>query len=109
MKTQNSVQLIGYLGNDPAIKTAVNGSPLARMQVATDYFRKRKDGTLIKKTSWHEVLAWDWLAEKVPGNFIKGTHILVQGDLRHRKYKNKAGLIKNISEVHASQLLNLDR
>lgn len=109
MKTQNSVQLIGYLGDDPAIKTAINGSSLARMKIATDYFRKQKDGTIIKKTSWHNVLAWDWLAKKVPGNFIKGSHILVQGDLRHRTYKNKEGLIKNISEVHASQLLNLDR
>ncbi len=109
MKTQNTVQLIGYLGNDPALKIAVNGSPLARMSVATDYFRRQKDGTIIKKTSWHHVLAWDWLAEKVPGNFIKGSHILVQGHIRHRTYKNKEGIIERISEVHASQLLNLDR
>lgn len=109
MKTQNSVQLIGYLGSDPKIKTAVNGSHLARLRVATDYFRRRKDGTIIKKTTWHDVLAWDWLAEKVQGNFIKGAHILIQGEIRHRTYKDKQDIPRRISEVHATHLLNLDR
>ncbi len=109
MKTQNSVQLIGYLGSDPKIKTAVNGSPLARFTVATDYFRRHKDGTIVKKTTWHNILVWDRLAETVPNNFIKGSHILVQGEIRHRSFKNKDGLIKHITEIRATQLLNLDR
>lgn len=109
MKTQNKVQLIGYLGCDPKAKIAVNGSRFARLRVATDYFRRKKDGTILKRTTWHDVLAWDWLARKVPENFIKGTHILVQGDIRHRTYKDKTGVLRNISEVHATHLLNLDR
>ncbi|MES2005483.1 MAG: single-stranded DNA-binding protein [Bacteroidota bacterium] len=109
MKTQNSVQLIGYLGQDPVMTTAVNGSKLARFNVATDYFRRLKDGTLIKKVTWHQILAWDFLAEKVPGNFIKGSHVMVKGEIRHRRFKNKAGIIKSVTEVRASELLNLDR
>ena len=109
MKTQNNVQLIGYLGGDPVIRKAINGSILARFRLATDYFRRRKDGTVIKKTTWHNILAWDFLAEKVPEHFIKGSHVLVQGEIRHRTYKNKVGEIKNITEVRASGLLNLDR
>lgn len=109
MKTQNSVQLIGYLGQDPVLRTAVNGSKLARFTIATDYFRRRKDGSIIKKVTWHQILAWDFLAEKVPGNFIRGSHVLVKGEIRHRSFKNKAGEIKSITEVRASELLNLDR
>jgi single-strand DNA-binding protein len=109
MKTQNFVQLIGYLGDNPVMKTAANGSRLARFRVATDYFRRAQDGTIVKKTTWHHVLAWDFLAEKVPDNFIKGTHILVQGELRNRTFKNKDGVLTHITEIHASQLLNLDR
>lgn len=109
MKTKNSVQLIGYLGKDPMLKTAVNGSNFARLSVATDYFRRRKDGTIVKKTNWHNVLVWDWLAEKIPGNFITGSHVLVEGDIRNRTYKDKQGIIRLITEFHASVLLNLDR
>lgn len=109
MKTKNSVQLIGYLGTDPIIKTAVNGSRFSRLRVATDYFRKHKDGTIVKKTTWHHVLAWDWLAEKVPENFIKGSHILVEGELRNYKYKDKEDNIRRINIINASRLLNLDR
>lgn len=109
MKTKNSVQLIGYLGNDPIIKTSVNGSLYSRLRVATDYFRKGKEGTIVKKTTWHQVLAWDWLAENVPGNFIKGSHILVEGEIRNHKYKDKEGNIQQINLVRASRFLNLDR
>ena len=109
MKTLNSVQLIGYVGADPQMRTAVNGSLFARFRIATDYFRRRKDGTMIKKTTWHHILVWDRLAENVPTHFIKGSHILVQGQIRHRNFKNKLGEIRSISEVHATTLLNLDR
>lgn len=109
MKTQNNVQLIGYVGSEPLIRTAVNGSKLARLRVATDYFRCLKDGSILKRVTWHNILVWDYLAEKVAGNFIKGTHILVRGEIRHRKFKNNAGEMKYITEVRASELLNLDR
>ncbi|MBN8720500.1 MAG: single-stranded DNA-binding protein [Sediminibacterium magnilacihabitans] len=109
MKTQNTVQLIGYLGLDPILRTAINGSKLARFRVATDYFRRHKDGSVTKKVTWHNVLAWDWLAEKIPGNFIKGSHVLIKGEIRHRKFKNKSGKLQSITEVRASELLNLDR
>jgi single-strand DNA-binding protein len=109
MKTQNTVQLIGYLGNDPAIKTAVNGKTFARLQVATDYFKKHKDETIVKKTTWHYVQVWGWLAEKVPGNFIKGSHILVQGEIYKHNYKDKEGQFQQLCIINAKQLLNLDR
>ena len=109
MKTENSVQLIGYLGNDPALKTANNGSPYTRLRVGTDYFRRKKDGTLIKKTTWHTIFAWDGLAEKVIHNFSKGSHILIRGQNYNRGFIDKSGTSRHITEVRANHLLNLDR
>lgn len=109
MKTQNTVQLIGYLGTDPVVRTTDNGSKLARIRLATDYYRKDPAGIVHRKTTWHDILAWDSLAETVPSNFIKGSHILVQGEIRHRTYQDKEGHTRYISEVRATQLLNLDR
>lgn len=109
MKTQNHTQLIGYLGNDPVSRTAVNGSKLARLRLATDYYRRTGSGNVIRKVTWHDILAWDHLAEKVPGNFIKGSHVLIQGEIRHRTYTDQQGQKRYITEIKATSILNLDR
>jgi single-strand DNA-binding protein len=109
MKTQNDVQLIGYLGSDPVVKKAANGSPFSRIRLATDDYRRMADGKVIHKATWHDVLAWDKLAEIVPENFIKGSHILVKGSIRNRFFIDKEGHKRFISEIRATQLLNLDR
>lgn len=109
MKTQNKVQLIGYLADDPVVKKAANGSTYTRIRLATDYYRRREDGTVIRKVTWHEIMAWDGLAELVPDNFMKGSHILVKGSIRNRSYTDKEGNKRFASEIRASEFLNLDR
>lgn len=109
MKTKNTVQLIGYLGLDPVLKNASNGSPFTRIRMATDYYRKAEDGTVIHKATWHDIMAWDDLAKKVPENFIKGSHVLVEGYLKHRSYTDRNGIKRYETSIHATELLNLDR
>ncbi len=91
MKTQNKVQLIGYVGNDPVIKTASNGSKLARIRMATNTFFKNEQGEKITHTSWHDVIAWKKKAEMAENNFLKGSHILIEGHIIYRTYEDKAG------------------
>ncbi len=42
MKTQNKVQLIGYVGKDPVIKTTPTGRKCISIRVATDSFFKKR-------------------------------------------------------------------
>lgn len=109
MKTQCFIQLVGYLGNDPVCKTTANGSLLVRLRLATDYYRRGNDENVIRKVSWHNILAWDKLAEKIPGNYIKGSHVLVQGELCYRTYPDDRGHKYYITEIRAGKILNLDR
>lgn len=109
MKTQNTVQLIGYLGQNPVTKTAVNGSRLARLSLATDYYRKNQSGEVIRKVSWHNIMVWDKLADCIDSNFISGSHVLIVGEIRYRSYINKRGEHKNTAEIKAHKVLNLDR
>jgi single-strand DNA-binding protein len=109
MKTQNKVQLIGYVGKDPVISTASNGSKLARIRVATDRFFKQENGESKKSTAWHNILAWNQTADFVENNFLKGSHILVEGHIKYRNYTDKAGASRSITEITASHLMNLDR
>ena len=109
MKTQNKVQLIGYAGKDPVISTASNGSKLARIRIATDRFFKDEKGNGIKKTAWHNIMAWEKKADFAENNFLKGSHILVEGYIIYRTYKDKSGVTRNTTEIKAERLMNLDR
>jgi single stranded DNA-binding protein (ssb) len=109
MKTQNKVQLIGYVGKDPVIIKTTNGSKLAKIALATDEFFRNENGRERKITTWHDVVAWEKNAEEAENNFIKGSHILVEGKIVYRSYPDHAGHIRYITEIKAQTLMNLDR
>ena len=108
MKTQNKVQLIGYLGRDPLISIAKNGSKRAYLRMATDWYRKAGDGTEYKKTTWHDIVAWDKKAEKIENNFIAGSHVLVEGEIDHCKFY-KGTEKRYITRILVTKVMNLDR
>lgn len=108
MKTQNEVQLIGYLGQDPLVSVSINGSKRAFLKLATDRYRKLEDGTEWKQTTWHEVIVWDKKAARIENNFIKGSHVLVEGAIEyHRFYKNNEKYYR--TRIRATKVMNLDR
>ena len=111
MKDRNSVQLIGYVGADPTIKRFGNGNGCATIKVATHIPLKKKTGEEKKQygTLWHTVIAWAQSADFAARNFLKGSHILVDGRMVYRSYEDKEGQKKNITEIVADTLINLDR
>ena len=109
MKTKNFVQLIGYLGNDPEIHLTITGRILGRLRLATDFFLKNEDGTSSKKTTWHDINAWNKLAETLPGQFIKGSHVMVEGEIQYRTFLDHEGHKRYVTEIKAANILNLDR
>ena len=108
MKTQNKVQLIGYLGKDPVILITEKGK-IAKIDLATDVFIKDESGKSVRITTWHAVVAWDNKAEEVENNFIKGSHVLVEGQIIYRTYPDIAGHLRYVTEIKAQTLMNLDR
>lgn len=108
MKTQNQVQLIGYLGKDPILSIAKNGSPRAYLRMATDIFRRNDDGSTFKKTTWHDIVAWDKKAATIENNFIQGSHVLIEGEIDYRTY-SKDGIKRYITRIIATKIMNLDR
>ncbi len=111
MKDKNSVQLIGYVGSDPSIRNFQNGNKLARMRVATNSPVKKKTDVEQQQyvTDWHTVVAWAECAAFAERNFLKGSHILVDGYLIYRSYENNKGVKVNVTEIIAKTLINLDR
>ena len=106
---QNSVQLIGYVGKDPAIKVLGSGTKRASIKVATHYPVKDEGPEKKYVTTWHYVIAWGPHAEYAERSFVKGSHILVDGSIVYRSYPDTTGHTRYITEIKADTLINLDR
>jgi single-strand DNA-binding protein len=107
-KTQNKVQLIGYLGKDPVVTVTKDGVKRVFLRLATDWYRKSEDGTEKKKTTWHNIVAWDKKAKKIENDFISGSHVLVEGEIDHHSYY-KGTEKRYITRILATKIMNLDR
>ena len=104
---KNKVQLIGNLGQAPAIKTTESGKKLAQFSVATNESYQNALGEKVTETQWHQVVAWGKLADIVEKYLIKGKEVAIEGKLVNRNYTDKQGVKHYATEVVASDLLML--
>ena len=106
----NKVQLIGYLGNDPEFRTAKNGAPMARMRLATNQWYLPKEGDAKQYTDWHTIRIWgEKQVERLRNYLIKGSHVLVEGRVVYRKFRDNQGQLRYFTEIRADLLVDLDR
>src|SRR4051812_4566290 len=101
MKSQNKVQLIGYMGKDPDFKLLPSGDALAIIRLATHQWKFKKDAAPVQHTSWHTVKIWRRKQiDSVRNYLIKGSHILVEGAIIYRQYTNKEGAARYVTDIH---------
>ncbi|MEO8174211.1 MAG: single-stranded DNA-binding protein [Sediminibacterium sp.] len=108
-KTKNSVQLVGYLAADPVLRKAVNGRPYTKVRMATDFYRRQPDGSILRKVTWHTIMAWAHIAESFPATFIKGSHVIIEGSISNNTFLGNDGSKKFFSHIVVSRVVDLDR
>lgn len=104
----NKVTLVGHLGGDPEIRTLENGTPVGRFSVATNENYKDKEGNWQSLTEWHNVVVWRDLAERAK-NLKKGSTVYVEGKISYRKYTDKEGVEKSLTDIVAATFRMLDK
>lgn len=104
----NKVTLVGYLGGDPETRTLENGTPVGRFSLATSDAYKDKEGSWQNTTEWHNVVVWRELAERCK-SFTKGQLVYVEGKISSRKYTDKDGVEKSITDVVANTVRLLEK
>ncbi|MFZ0732039.1 MAG: single-stranded DNA-binding protein [Candidatus Sulfotelmatobacter sp.] len=107
-KSLNRVQLIGNLGKDPEIKYTPQGTPVAKLTIATNERYKDKAGEWQDRTEWHNVVLWQRLAE-IAGEYLKkGGKVFVEGRLQTRSWDDKqTGQKKYMTEIVGNDLILL--
>ena len=110
----NKVQLIGFTGAEPEIRTTNGGKKVATLRVCTSRYSK-KGGERKDYPTWHQVEIWNqgavsWLASK---GLPKGSKVFVEGEIRHDRYTDKDGQERFFSKVVIAipghELKSLDR
>lgn len=105
----NKVILVGNLGRDPELRHLEGGAKVARFSVATNENYKDKSGEWQKLTEWHDVVAWSGLADYAERWLKKGGLVYVEGKLTHRKYQDKDGNDRYVTEIRSAVLRSMER
>ncbi len=102
------VILIGRLGQDPEVNTK-SGTAVCRMSVATSRRYKDAEGEIQEETEWNRVTLFGKRAE-IAGEYLgKGSAVYIEGHLRTRKYTDKQGVERYVTEIVADQMQFLDK
>ena len=108
MPALNKIQLIGYLGRDPELRTTTGGKKVAQFSLGVT--RRWKSGSESKEaTDWFNVEAWGRLGEVCQQYLKKGSLAYLEGRLSTDKYEDKGGEIKYFTKVVALSMQFLDR
>ncbi len=105
----NKVTLIGNLGGDPEVRHLDNGTAVGRFSLATNENYKDKEGNWQKMTEWHNVVVWRDMAERAEKQLKKGMMVFVEGKISYRKYTDKDGQERNVTDIVASSYRMLEK
>ena len=104
----NKVILIGRLGRDPELKYTPSGAPVAKFSLATDEVFKDRSGEQQKHTEWHNIVAWNKLAEICGEYLTKGKQVYIEGSIRSRQWDDKqTGAKRTAYEIVAQKITML--
>jgi single-strand DNA-binding protein len=95
----NTVNLIGNLGQDVNLRTFKTGNKKATTSLATTTYFKNTKGELQKETQWHNIIAWGIQAELMTKALQKGSMVAVKGHLQYRDYQDKNDKNVKITEI----------
>lgn len=95
----NEVTICGCLGRDPDLRYGTNNLAFVSLAVATNRRVKNADGQYENVTDWNTVVAFGKTAETIAEYLHKGVPIWVRGRLQTRKYKDKNGADRWVTEV----------
>lgn len=108
MPDLNMVLLAGNLTNDPKYSETRNATPVVNFYMASNKRFKDRNGVVKEDVCFVGVVAWDNLAVSCRDNLLRGSSVLVTGELQSRKLYAEDGTTRNMVEIKAKKIQFLD-
>jgi len=89
----NKIILIGRCSNEPVIKKTKSGK-VAEFGLATNRFYYKKNGEKKSVVKYHDIVAWNKLADVVEKYIVKGKTIYIEGRTEADIYEDNGVKIK---------------
>jgi single-strand DNA-binding protein len=100
------VTLVGYVAQDPNIRTTATGKQLTKVRVGTTpRYRDNETGQWRDaESSYYTITCWNKLAAHVRASLHKGDPVIVKGKLRTSTFEDKNGQMKTSVEITADTM-----
>ena len=107
-RSLNRVQLIGNLTRDPELRYTPSGTAVCSFGLATNRSWKTDAGEKHDEAEFHNIVAWNKLAELCSQFLVKGRKVYVEGRLATRTWTGQDGAQRNRTEIVISDMILLD-
>jgi single-strand DNA-binding protein len=106
-RSLNKVILIGNLTRDVELRYTPQGAAVGAFGVATN--RQWKVGDQVKEaTEFHNIVAWNKLAELCSQMLAKGSRVYVEGRLQTRDWVDQTGAKRYRTEIVIDEMIVLN-
>lgn len=101
----NKVILLGNVGREPDVRRIESGNVCATFPLATTERAYRTKGGIEvpEKTEWHNIVAWQGIAERIERQVHKGSLLYVEGKLRTRSWVDQNNNRHYVTEIFVDQ------
>jgi len=100
----NKVILLGNAGQDAEVRSTPAGKAVANFSLAINQsFRDKKNGN-VQRVEWVRCVAWGKLSEIAEKFVTRGKQVFVEGRLQTRRFEDREGSTKTVTEVVVASL-----
>jgi len=108
MASINKVLILGYVGNDPDMRTTQSGTTIANISVATtEKWTDKHNGSKQERTEWHKCVFFGKVAEVIQQYITKGSQLHIEGQLRTEKWTDQQGVDHYTTKIYGRELVML--
>ncbi len=107
-RSLNKVQLIGNLTREPEMRYTTGGTPVVTFGLATNKSWKDQSGDVKEIAEFHNIVAWNKMAEICQQLLTKGMKVYIEGSLSTRSWEAEDGSTRYKTEIRVDDMILLD-
>lgn len=87
----STITVVGNVAADPELRFTSSGKAVVSLSIGETPRKRQGNEWVDGETSWHNVQAWNGLAENIAETIRKGHRVIVTGRLEQESYDTREG------------------